>query len=65
MLCPEKVKNHCVFFLMQEKGALCLCALRAGMEYSSVASDRIEIVSSEASGTGCWHLRHDTELERK
>lgn len=35
------------------------------MEFSSVASDRIEVISSEASGTGCWHLRHATGLEGK
>lgn len=52
-------------FLIQEKGALCMCVLRAGIEYSSVASDRVQVVSSEASGTGCLRLRHATGLGGK
>lgn len=57
---------ECVFFFsIQEKGALCMCVLRAGIEYSSVASDRVQVVSSEASGTGCLRLRHATGLGGK
>lgn len=40
--------------LIQEKGALYVCVLRAEIEYSKVvASDKVNAVSSKASAMGC------------
>lgn len=55
----------CSSLSIQEKGAFCMCVLGAGVEYSSVTLGRVQVVSFEASGSGCWYLRHATGLDGK